>query len=347
MIESVGRLRRSGSRRIRRHQRGQPFRPDQASGSRRLRHTVGRHPRKNFNQSTYLTEIREIGAPSRSRTCDLPLRRGTLYPTELPGRAGQLYRIGARMSGAPTRDRLPSPTRRSRPPAGGATGLPYTRRPPRLARRQFGASPNRVRLRRRRGHRPGQERPPRHCDRADRHRVQTINPGAYYTGYNETMTDAPFHWLDGSRHITRRAALRQEFGGFLQAPEGHLHAREMIDRMIEIVPADTGRFRNVVHKPSRTCSSATSSPPRTTPFDRTTARGPRAAVSLGSARARRRAAAARRCLPLGNSRDEPGPSSRYECPVWTPNTAPWRVIEPVTCLLGRSCSGARARSGPP
>ncbi len=25
------------------------------------------------------------GAPSRSRTCDLPLRRGTLYPAELPG----------------------------------------------------------------------------------------------------------------------------------------------------------------------------------------------------------------------------------------------------------------------
>jgi NAD(P)-dependent dehydrogenase (short-subunit alcohol dehydrogenase family) len=79
-------------------------------------------------------------------------------------------------------------------------------------------------------------------------KVQTINPGAYFTGYNETMADAPFRWLDDSRNITRRAALRDEFDAFLQAPMGHLDAREMIDRMVEIVPADNGRFRNVVPK---------------------------------------------------------------------------------------------------
>jgi NAD(P)-dependent dehydrogenase (short-subunit alcohol dehydrogenase family) len=78
--------------------------------------------------------------------------------------------------------------------------------------------------------------------------VQTINPGPYYTGYNETMADAPFRWLDDSKHITKRAALRAEFDGFLQAPDGHLDAREMIDRMIEVVPSDTGRFRNVLPK---------------------------------------------------------------------------------------------------
>jgi hypothetical protein len=49
-------------------------------------------------------------------------------------------------------------------------------------------------------------------------------------------------------NITRRAALRKEFDDFLSAPDGHLDAGEMIDRMIEIVPADTGRFRNVVPK---------------------------------------------------------------------------------------------------
>jgi NAD(P)-dependent dehydrogenase (short-subunit alcohol dehydrogenase family) len=79
-------------------------------------------------------------------------------------------------------------------------------------------------------------------------KVQTINPGAYYTGYNETMADAPFRWLDDSKHVTKRAALRQEFDSFLQAPEGHMDAREMIDRMIEVVPADTGKFRNVMPK---------------------------------------------------------------------------------------------------
>lgn len=79
-------------------------------------------------------------------------------------------------------------------------------------------------------------------------KVQTINPGAFYTGYNETMADTPFRWLDEAKHVTRRAALRKAFDAFLDAPDGHLDAKEMIDRMIEIVPADTGKFRNVVPK---------------------------------------------------------------------------------------------------
>lgn len=79
-------------------------------------------------------------------------------------------------------------------------------------------------------------------------KVQTINPGAYYTGYNETMADTAFRWLDDATHVTKRADLREAFNAFLDAPEGHLDAQEMIDRMIEIVPADTGRFRNVVPK---------------------------------------------------------------------------------------------------
>jgi NAD(P)-dependent dehydrogenase (short-subunit alcohol dehydrogenase family) len=79
-------------------------------------------------------------------------------------------------------------------------------------------------------------------------KVQTINPGAYYTGYNETMADNPFRWLDDAKHVTKRADLRAEFDRFLDAPDGHMDAQEMIDRMIEIVPADCGYFRNVVPK---------------------------------------------------------------------------------------------------
>jgi NAD(P)-dependent dehydrogenase (short-subunit alcohol dehydrogenase family) len=77
-------------------------------------------------------------------------------------------------------------------------------------------------------------------------KVQTINPGAYYTGYNETMADTAFRWLDDQRHVTKRGELRKSFDSFLNAPDGHLDASEMIARMIEIVPADTGLFRNVV-----------------------------------------------------------------------------------------------------
>lgn len=77
-------------------------------------------------------------------------------------------------------------------------------------------------------------------------KVQTINPGAYLTGYNETMADTPFRWLDDSRNFTKRAAMKQVFDSLLSTPEGRLDPAEMIAKMIEIVPSDTGKFRNVV-----------------------------------------------------------------------------------------------------
>jgi NAD(P)-dependent dehydrogenase (short-subunit alcohol dehydrogenase family) len=76
-------------------------------------------------------------------------------------------------------------------------------------------------------------------------KVQTINPGAYLTGYNETMADTPFRWLDDSKNFTKRAAMRSTFDSLLGTPEGHLDPKEMIDRMIEVVPQDSGKFRNV------------------------------------------------------------------------------------------------------
>jgi NAD(P)-dependent dehydrogenase (short-subunit alcohol dehydrogenase family) len=77
-------------------------------------------------------------------------------------------------------------------------------------------------------------------------KVQTINPGAYLTGFNETMSDTPFRWLDDSRNFTKRAAMRETFDSLLGTPQGRLDPNEMIAKMIEIVPSDTGKFRNVV-----------------------------------------------------------------------------------------------------
>lgn len=76
-------------------------------------------------------------------------------------------------------------------------------------------------------------------------KVQTINPGAYLTGYNETMADTAFRWLDEKKNFTKPAELRATFDALLASPQGHLDPQEMIDRMIAIVPADTGRVRNV------------------------------------------------------------------------------------------------------
>jgi NAD(P)-dependent dehydrogenase (short-subunit alcohol dehydrogenase family) len=77
-------------------------------------------------------------------------------------------------------------------------------------------------------------------------KVQTINPGAYLTGYNETMADTAFRWLDDSRNFTKRAEMRATFDSLLGTPQGRLDPAEMIARMIEVVPSDTGKFRNVV-----------------------------------------------------------------------------------------------------
>lgn len=76
--------------------------------------------------------------------------------------------------------------------------------------------------------------------------IQTINPGAYLTGYNETMADNPFRWLDDSKNFTKRGEMRAIFDSLLGTPQGRLDPQEMIDAMIKIVPADTGKFRNVV-----------------------------------------------------------------------------------------------------
>ena len=75
--------------------------------------------------------------------------------------------------------------------------------------------------------------------------VQTINPGAFLTGFNEAMAESAFRWLDDEVHFTKRAAFREIASGLIGNPEGRLDPNEMINKMIEIVPARKGRFRNI------------------------------------------------------------------------------------------------------
>jgi NAD(P)-dependent dehydrogenase (short-subunit alcohol dehydrogenase family) len=77
-------------------------------------------------------------------------------------------------------------------------------------------------------------------------KVQTINPGPCATGFNETMSDTPFRWLDDAKNFTTRAHMRNVIDGLLVTDEGRFDPEEMIARMVEIIPADTGKFRNVV-----------------------------------------------------------------------------------------------------
>ncbi len=79
-------------------------------------------------------------------------------------------------------------------------------------------------------------------------KVQTINPGAYLTGFNETMAETAFRWLDDKKNFTKRADFRKSLDDLIGNDAGRLDPREMIEAMVRIVPEDTGKFRNVVPK---------------------------------------------------------------------------------------------------
>ena len=79
-------------------------------------------------------------------------------------------------------------------------------------------------------------------------KVQTINPGAYYTGYNETMADNPFRWLDDKQALHQAGRPPQGLRRLLR-DTGRQDGSEGDDR-----PDDRDRsgrhglFRNVVPK---------------------------------------------------------------------------------------------------
>jgi hypothetical protein len=75
--------------------------------------------------------------------------------------------------------------------------------------------------------------------------VQTINPGAYLTGFNEAMAANAFRWLDDTVNFTKRDAMHKIVSDLIGNADGRLDPSEMIGRMIEVVPASEGTFRNV------------------------------------------------------------------------------------------------------
>jgi NAD(P)-dependent dehydrogenase (short-subunit alcohol dehydrogenase family) len=72
--------------------------------------------------------------------------------------------------------------------------------------------------------------------------VQTINPGAYDTGFNDRLADTTYHWHDDAVDFTKEKDIRANFAPLLK---GQLDPQEMIDRIVEVVGADEGLYRNV------------------------------------------------------------------------------------------------------
>lgn len=75
--------------------------------------------------------------------------------------------------------------------------------------------------------------------------VQTINPDAYLTGFNEAMAENAFRGLDDAVNFTKRDMMREMANGLIGAEQGRLDPSDMIARMIEVIPAIHGKFRNI------------------------------------------------------------------------------------------------------
>jgi len=74
-------------------------------------------------------------------------------------------------------------------------------------------------------------------------KVQTINPSTYGTGFNETIAETAFKWLDDKKNFTKCATVKAAFD--LELAD-ELDPEQVIRAMVAIVPSEIGRFRNVV-----------------------------------------------------------------------------------------------------
>src|SRR5271163_2570548 len=75
--------------------------------------------------------------------------------------------------------------------------------------------------------------------------VQTINPGAYLTGFNEAMAENAFRWLDDAVNFTKHDMMRGMADGLIGNEQGRLDPSDMIAKMVEVIPASRGKFRNI------------------------------------------------------------------------------------------------------
>ena len=71
--------------------------------------------------------------------------------------------------------------------------------------------------------------------------VATINPGAYNTGFNDRAAEEKWEWYDGEKNFTRAEDMKKQEKGL----KNQFDPEDMIEKMIEIIPADHHKFRTV------------------------------------------------------------------------------------------------------
>ncbi|PFG12274.1 SDR family oxidoreductase [Bacillus sp. es.036] len=71
--------------------------------------------------------------------------------------------------------------------------------------------------------------------------VATINPGAYDTGFNKRSAEEKWKWYDEEKNFTPKVEMEKQDA----ALNDLFDPKDMIDKMIEIIPADHHKFRTV------------------------------------------------------------------------------------------------------
>ncbi|MFL8938293.1 SDR family oxidoreductase [Rossellomorea oryzaecorticis] len=72
-------------------------------------------------------------------------------------------------------------------------------------------------------------------------KVATINPGAFETGFNKRSGEEIWKWFDDEKNFTRREDIEKQQEGL----KDQFDPEDMIQKMIEIIPAETHKFRTV------------------------------------------------------------------------------------------------------
>jgi NAD(P)-dependent dehydrogenase (short-subunit alcohol dehydrogenase family) len=75
--------------------------------------------------------------------------------------------------------------------------------------------------------------------------VQVVNPRGFLTGFNETEAESASHWMDERTNYFKSADVQTYFDQLLGVDENRLDPQLMADFMVEVIPKDTGLFRNV------------------------------------------------------------------------------------------------------
>jgi short-subunit dehydrogenase len=73
--------------------------------------------------------------------------------------------------------------------------------------------------------------------------VATINPGPYDTGFNDRMYDRYVQWFDKDSYFTPLENIK---AAAKNMAENQFDPKEMIDKMIELIPLDSHDFRTIL-----------------------------------------------------------------------------------------------------